>query len=366
MLTSDAQHPTLPQSQVVYPKAVYLGQFLFVIYINYLPDIVDEDSFVFLCADDTKLFREIKSPVDRLILQQDLNNLTEWSDKWLLKFHPDKCVSMIISRSSEIRVASYEMENHQLNCSNCEKDIGVFIDSSLNFDKHINYAVNKANRVLAIARKTVECMDRDIFSQIFKTLVRPHLEYAAPVWSPHLISQKELIKNVQRRATKMVPGLSDLPYPERLRKFNLPTLAYRRVRGDMIQTFKLMNDIDGYDKSLPSSLEISTGGLRGHSKKLYKQRANKNIRKFYFTNRITSLWNSLPEYVIKSKDLINFEKNLDNHWKNQDLLYENFKAEIQIGPERSDRPGTPGTPPTNINPACDISTLNRSIGMQND
>ena len=171
---------------------------------------------------------------------------------------------MIISRSSEIRVASYEMENHQLNCSNCEKDIGVFIDSSLNFDRHINYAVNKANRVLAIARKTFECMDRDIFSQIFKTLVRPHLEYAAPVWSPHLISQKELIENVQRRATKMVPGLSDLPYPERLRKLKLPTLAYRRVRGDMIQTFKLMNDIDGYDKSLPSILEISTTGLRGH------------------------------------------------------------------------------------------------------
>ena len=342
------------------PQGSVLGPILFVIYINDLPDVVDEDSFVFLFADDTKLFREIKSPVDRFILQQDLISLTEWSDKWLLKFHPDKCVSMIISRSSEIRVASYEMENHQFHCSNCEKNIGVFIDSSLNFDKHISYAVNKANRVLAIARKTFECMDRDIFSQIFKTLVRPHLEYAAPVWSPYQISQKELIENVQRRATKMVPGLSDLPYPERLRKLNLPTLAYRRVRGDMIQTFKLMNDIDGYDKSLPSILEISTTGLGGQSKKLYKQRANKKIRKFYFTNRITSLWNSLPEYVIKSKDLINFEKNLDNHWKNQDLLYENFKAEIQIGPERSDRPGTPGTPPTNINPACDISTLNRS------
>ena len=62
----------------------------------------------------------------------------------------------------------------------------------------------------------------------------------------------------------MVPGLSDLPYPERLRKLNLPTLAYRRVSGDMIQTFKLMNDIDGYDKSLPSILEISPTGLHGH------------------------------------------------------------------------------------------------------
>ena len=332
------------------PQGSVLGPILFVIYINDLPDIVDKDSHVFLFADDTKLFREINSPIDRKILQQDLDNLTDWSNKWLLKFHPDKCVSMIISRNSEIREASYVMENHNLNCSNCEKDIGVFIDNTLSFERHISYAVNKANRVLAITRKTFECTDNNIFNQIFKTLVRPHLEYAAPVWSPHLTTQKELLENVQRRATKMVPGLSDLSYPERLRKLNLPTLAYRRVRGDMIQAYKLMNDIDGYDKSLPSLLQMSNTGLRGHSKKLYKQRANKNIRKYYFTNRITSLWNSLPEHIIKSKDLINFEKNIDEHWKNQDLVYDNFKAEIRIGPERPDRPGTTTT---NTNSACD-------------
>ena len=332
------------------PQGSVLGPILFVIYINDLPDIVDKDSHVFLFADDTKLFREINSPIDRKILQQDLDNLTDWSNKWLLKFHPDKCVSMIISRNSEIREASYVMENHNLNCSNCEKDIGVFIDNTLSFERHISYAVNKANRVLAITRKTFECMDNNIFNQIFKTLVRPHLEYAAPVWSPHLTTQKELLENVQRRVTKMVPGLSDLSYPERLRKLNLPTLAYRRVRGDMIQAYKLMNDIDGYDKSLPSLLQMSNTGLRGHSKKLYKQRANKNIRKYYFTNRITSLWNSLPEHIIKSKDLINFEKNIDEHWKNQDLVYDNFKADIRIGPERPDRPGTTTT---NTNSACD-------------
>ena len=100
------------------------------IYKHDLPDIVDKDNFAFLFADDAKLFREIKSAVDRLILQQHLNSFTEWSDKWLLKIHPDICISMIISRSSENRVASYEMENHQLYCSHCEKDIGVFIDSS--------------------------------------------------------------------------------------------------------------------------------------------------------------------------------------------------------------------------------------------
>ena len=80
-------------------------------------------------------------------------------------------------------------------------------------------------------------MDEFIFKQLFKSLVRPHLEYAAPVWSPHNENLKKLIENVQKRATKRIPGFSDLSYPERLRRLNMPTLAYRRLRGDMIHVF---------------------------------------------------------------------------------------------------------------------------------
>ena len=114
-------------------------------------------------------------------------------------------------------------------------------------------------------------MNPEMFAQIFKSLVRPHVEYAAPVWNPHKMYQIEAIENVQRRATKIIPGLSHLTYPEKLRKPKLPTLAYGRERGDMIQTFKLKTDFEGYDKQLPSLLQRSTTGLRGHNKKyLYK------------------------------------------------------------------------------------------------
>ena len=226
----DVQHPIQPQPRVAYSKAMYWVQFC-VIHISDLPDIVDKDSHVFRFADDTKLFREINSPIDRVrvILQQDPDNPTDWSNKWLLKFHANKCVLIIISRNSEVRDASYITKKHDLNCSK-EKDIDVFIDNTLNFDIHVIYVVSKANMVLAKTRKTFECMDKNMFNQIFKTPVRPHLEYTAPVWSPHLTTRKEILENVQRRATKMVPGLSDLSYPERLRKLNVPTLAYRRVR----------------------------------------------------------------------------------------------------------------------------------------
>ena len=313
------------------PQGSVLGPILFVIYINDLPEVVDKDSFAYLFADDTKVFRKIESDADRLQLQVDINNLIKWSDTWLLKFHPDKCVSMHISNKSLKENFIYKMGTHDLKESTCEKDIGVHIDNHIKFDIHINNAVSKANKVLAVTRRTFECMNDDIFNMIFKGLVRPHLEYAAPVWSPHLNKHKELLENVQRRATKLVPGLSQLPYPERLRKLKLPTLAYRRARGDMIQTYKLLTkNKDGYDKTLPSLFTKSNTCLRGHSDKLFLPRADKNIRKYYFTQRVIMIWNSLPADVVEAQSIIQFEKRLDKHWKDQEIKFDNHLAEIAI------------------------------------
>ena len=78
------------------PQGSVLGPILFVIYINDLPEVVDEDSFIFLFADDTKVFRQIRNDLDRDQLQKDISNLLSWSEKWLLKFHPDKCKYKIV------------------------------------------------------------------------------------------------------------------------------------------------------------------------------------------------------------------------------------------------------------------------------
>ena len=312
------------------PQGSVLGPLLFVIYINDMPDVIDRDSFLYLFADDTKVFRHIRCPDDAAKLQDDIDKLVEWSNIWQLKFHPEKCVSMCIKRKlNNQQPHVFNMGDHILSNSSCEKDLGVYIDDNLNFDIHINTAINKANKVLAVARKIFYHMASEIFCLIFKGLVRPHLEYAAPVWYPHRIYQKEAIENVQRRATKLVPGLSTLSYPERLQKLKLPTLAYRRARGDMIETFKLTTDHHDYDKSLPSILEYCTTELRGHNKKLFVKDANKDIKKYSFTNRVTKNWNDLPASAVNSKDVRSFEKHLDVYWKGQDLLYDDFKAEIK-------------------------------------
>ena len=304
------------------PQGSVLGPLLFVIYINDLPEVVDKNSHAYLFADDTKVFRKIKGPEDIQILQTDVNNLLKWSDTWLLKFHPDKCVSMSIG--SKV-CNKYCMGDHILDISHCEKDLGIHIDDQLNFENHVTQAVNKANKIMAIARKTFDYMDAQTFRYIFKGLVRPHLEYGAPLWSPHTVKTKELIENVQRRATKTVPGLADLSYENRLKILGMPTLAYRRVRGDMIQVYKILNG--GYDSSLPPILTKNTIGLRGNDDKLFVKRGNKNIRKYFFTHRVANIWNSLPNHVVKAKDTKGFEAALDKHWENQDLLYD-FKSEI--------------------------------------
>lgn len=317
------------------PQGSVLGPLLFVIYINDMPEVVDKNSHVFLFADDTKSFRHIRNKADNNKLQSDVNNLVKWSDTWLLKFHPDKCASISIrNKSNNNPPHTYYMKDHPLKQSKCEKDIGVQIDEFLSFDTHINQAINKSNRILAIVRKTFDYMDKRIFMQLYKGLIRPNLEYAMPVWKPYKICQIEALENVQRRATKMVSEISHLPYNQRLRVLKLPTLSYRRERGDMIETYKLTTDNLGYDKSLPSIMKYSSTDLRGHNKKLFVGRSNRDVKKYCFIQRIVKNWNSLPNNIVNSGNIIEFERLLDSHWADQDILYDNFKGSIDLNPVR--------------------------------
>ena len=95
--------------------------------------------------------------------------------------------------------------------------------------------------MMGIIRRTFEYLDDKCFSTVFKSLVPPHIEYANQVWSPYLMKHITALENVQRRATTLIPGYKGLDYEERLKRLNLPTLSYRRLRGDMIEIFKNIN-----------------------------------------------------------------------------------------------------------------------------
>ena len=225
------------------PQGSVLGPILFVLYINDLPTNIMSDVFMF--ADDTKMYRTIRCPNDQRILQADLDNLSTWSTKWLLKFHPDKCKIMHIGAETDfggVYTLNVDNTNHELGHVTEVQDIGVIVDAKLEFDKHIYTKINKASSIMAVIRRSFTTLNKTNFPPLFKALVRSHLEYASSVWSPYKQKHKEAIEKVQRRATKQLPGMKDISYQERLAILKLPTLVYRRNRGDMIETYKILHN----------------------------------------------------------------------------------------------------------------------------
>jgi hypothetical protein len=170
-------------------------------------------------------------------------------------------------------------------------------------------------------------MDNNSFKLLYTALVKPHLEYANQVWCPHLAKHIDEIENVQRRATKELPGMSNLSYPERLQKLKLPTLAYRRIRGDMIELFKILTG--KYDPEVSDFIQLKgESSTRGHNYKIFKICPRLNIRIYSFIHRSVDTWNNLPDSVVTAKNIVTFESRLDRLWKDQPLYY-NYKECIQ-------------------------------------
>ena len=202
------------------------------------------------------------------------------------------------------------------------------VNSKLTFDHHISSKIKKANSLAGLIRRSFEYMDKKMFRQLFTTIVRPHLEYAAAVWNPYQQRHIIAIENVQKRATKLVPGLRDLSYKERLKALNLPTLLYRRYRGDMIEMYKLTHNL--YDEDVVDGfLDLQPSRSRGHPYSVYRKGLIKNldVRRNSFKVRVTHQWNNLPEDVVVASNINTFKNRLDKIWYGSDVY---FDHEINI------------------------------------
>ena len=148
-------------------------------------------------------------------------------------------------------------------------------------------------------------------------MVRPHLEYGNTIWGPLYKQDIDMVESVQRRATKLVTTLKDKPYEDRLVALDLPSMTYRRKRGDMIMMYKLVNkhvrvDFDELFTPIPTA-----HNTRGHQKRVFKHHATKRPRIDSFSQRVVDNWNSLPANVINADSINDFKNKLDKQWKNQ-------------------------------------------------
>ena len=154
-------------------------------------------------------------------------------------------------------------------------------------------------------------MNSDIFKKLLCAHIRPHIEYAVQFWAPYLRKSINQIESVQRRATKNIPGFQNHSYKERLQLLDIPTLAYRRLRGSMIEVYKMINV---YDPEVTPPLDIRSYRTRGHNQRLYVKPANRLHPKHHsFQHRVVNPWNCLPSDVVNSSNLDTFKNRLDKH-----------------------------------------------------
>ena len=291
------------------PQSSILGPVLFTIFINDLPDNLESNCKVF--ADDTKIYGNSENH-DKL--QEDLDKLQKWSQEWNLYFNVQKCKTLHIGKKNPNTPYSM-MVNDQHNpipeCSE-EKDLGVLFDKDLTFDIHIQKAINKANQMISIIRKCFIHIDKNIFIKLYKALVRPHLEYGNIIWFPFLKRQSIALEKVQRRATKLIKECNEMSYMDRLKYLNLHSLKGRRIRGDLIEIYKIHNNLTDIDFNKLFST-CSSDRTRNNEGKLFIQYSRTNIRKYSFANRVAPHWNSLPRSVKFAPNLNTFKNLLDSN-----------------------------------------------------
>ena len=248
-------------------------------------------------------------------LQDALGNSADWALVWKMFFNFKKCKHMHlgIHDMNQTYTMKKDQEEVPIKKVEAEKDLGVIIDNKLTFSKHISTKIKVANRNLGLIFRTLTYIDKDIFLNLFKSIVRPHIEYASSVWSPVFKKDMIALENVQRRATKLVKSIAHLSYSDRLRKLGLPSLEYRRERADAIQVYKILHDIDKVGKSKLFTRSEYTA-TRGHSLKLFKKRLRLKIRANSFGNRVVDTWNSLPEQVVQAPSLNCFKSRLNTWW----------------------------------------------------
>ena len=123
-------------------------------------------------------------------------------------------------------------------------DLRVIITETLDVTKQCVRAANKANAMLGMINRAFKYKTKELVLKLYKSLVRPHLDYCIQAWRPFKQKYIDLLESIQRRMSRIIPELRHLDYPGRLRILKITTLETRRVRADLLEVFKIINELD--------------------------------------------------------------------------------------------------------------------------
>ena len=288
------------------PQGSVLGPVLFILYVNDINVLAPVGVTIKLFADDTKLYTTLSDRIPATHLQSCLSAIFEWSEHWQLKLSPSKCSVMRIT-SAALRpihnIIEYFIGHVKLPVVDHITDLGITYNNKFKFSPHVDNIVAKASLRAKLILRCFQSRDPVLLTKAFCVFVRPLLEFGSAVWNPVLMQDICKVESVQRRFTKRLKGIRNLPYTSRLTNLGLDSLHCRRTKADLCMCYKIINNYTC--TQVASALTFSsTKQTRGNSRKLDKSHISSVRDGHSFSKRIINAWNNLFLIVLFYQELL--------------------------------------------------------------
>lgn len=292
------------------PQGSVLGPLLFLIYINDLPANIT--SSIRLFADDCIVYRKICSPSDHVALQQDLDSIREWCLSWQMSLNTDKCKLMTFSRKRSNSTFTYNLNERPLCPALSYKYLGIHFTPNLSWSTHVEKTTAKASRTLGYLKRNLRGSPATTRLIAYKSFVRPQLEFAASIWSPHQAYLIRALECVQNRAARFITGdyKRNSSVTNIKLSLSLPTLQTRRKIALLALLHKIHYSQRPFDLPLTKPSRTSR---RLHNNLSYQRLPSR-------TNAFNSsalpsaiiLWNELPDSIVNIRNPVVFRSELSN------------------------------------------------------
>ena len=261
------------------PQGSVLGPLLFILYINDIPEKIAH-SDCRLYADDTLLCANLSDNNSQL-LQGDVEVLLDWSRKWAMPFNVPKCAHMQIGKKDPD--FNIYMDGKCIPVRNELKYLGLNFDKNLKWKGHITKIAKKSNKILGLLKRCLDGAPSKVKLVAFNSVVRPCMEYASPVWSPHVKLLKDELDKVHRKAIRWIFKLPKIvSISNVMEKEKIVSLEARRSETDL--NFLRKIEFGLYDINLEKYITHNKNhNTRG---KVVNDQYNTDQFKYSFFNRM--------------------------------------------------------------------------------
>ena len=286
------------------PQGSVLGPLLFIIYVNDIYSVI-HDSRHGMFADDLALYREIHTLDDCQLLQNDLTNVSSWSQRWQLQLNWTKCEAINITNKRNPILFSYNILCRPIQWSPQVRYLGVIFDCQLKWNAQCRRAASKATRVFNLLRRSLFGCSSAVKSLAYTSIVRPHLEYASIVWSPYTSTNINLLEAIQNRAARWICATWDrVTYSWSktsstcLRELKWPSLAQRRTYFAIDYLHSIFHHKNSFLFDDFFKLKPYSSSTRSHQMTIQPAPSSINAFRYSFFSNSIILWNRIPLHIL--------------------------------------------------------------------